>query len=290
VVTGNPGLALKPGAFRDELETEPAFRKDCQTPEIENGTWDETNVYEHLRLRVPLHQRLYQSAFDWLCLMEHYLLPTRLLDWSESILPALSFATRKRHDIDGEIIVLNAKRLNTRSKKHPTISTPTDGHVVIRAEMATTRSLTGLRLKSTVRAALAEEGLLQPDGSLPRNVWHSFLTPVAVFPSRLNDRMTYQASVFTLHGGKKYVPRLRRHYLGNTIPEPISLSDLDDDKEPPFLKRFSIPQCAKKPILEELFRLGIHEGTLFPEVDRQKSYLKTLWWFPDKTSREGGSG
>ncbi|HXH92270.1 MAG TPA: FRG domain-containing protein, partial [Thermoanaerobaculia bacterium] len=163
-----PGLKLEPGAFRGELAIDAALRKDPKTPEIEKGTWDETNVYEHLRLRVPLHQRLYQSAFDWLCLMEHYLLPTRLLDWSESILPALFFATRKRHDIPGELIVLNAKRLNNRSKKHPTISTPTDGHVVIRAEMATTRSLTGLRLKSTVRAALAEEGLLQANGGLPR--------------------------------------------------------------------------------------------------------------------------
>ncbi|HXH95249.1 MAG TPA: hypothetical protein VNN25_26985, partial [Thermoanaerobaculia bacterium] len=108
-----------------------------------------------------------------------------------------------------------------------------------------------------------------------------------VFPSRLNDRMTYQASVFTLHGGKKYVPSLRRHYLGNTIPEPISIAELDDDEQAPLIKRFSIPKCAKKPILEELFKLGIHEGTLFPEVDRQKSYLKTLWWFPDKTSTEG---
>jgi hypothetical protein len=277
------GLVLEPGAFRDELERVPgALRKNRKIPEIEKGTWDETNVYEHLRLRVPLHKHLYQSAFDWLCLMEHYLLPTRLLDWSESILPALFFATRKHPDIDGEIIVLNAKRLNSKSKKHPTISTPTDGHVVIRAEMATTRSLTTLRLKATVREALAEAGLLRADGSLPRNVWHSFLTPIAVFPSRLNDRMTYQASVFTVHGGKKYVPSLRRHYLGDTIPEPISISELDDDARAPLLKRYSIPSGAKKRIQDQLFKLGIHEGTLFPEVDRQRSYLKTLWWFPEK--------
>jgi hypothetical protein len=277
------GLTLEPGAFRNELEIEPgALRKNRQIPEIQKGTWDETNVYEHLRLRVPLHQRLYQSAFDWLCLMNHYLLPTRLLDWSESILSALFFATRKGPDDNGELIVLNAKRLNRKSKKHPTISTPTDGHVVIRAEMATTRSLTTLCHKTTVRAALADEGLLRADGSLPRDVWHSFLTPIAVFPSRLNDRMTYQASVFTVNGGKKYVPRLRRHYLGDTIPKPISISDLDDDEHAPLIKRYSIPSDAKKPIHDELFKLGIHEGTLFPEVDRQRSYLKTLWWFPEK--------
>lgn len=135
------GLELKPQVFRDYLPP----REQVILPFISrcdgNGSWDETNVYEHLKLRVPIHEHTYHTAFDWLCLMQHYSVPTRLLDWSESILHALYFAVKERgDDDDGELFALNAHRLNSRTKRRPTISTPEDYHVVIRAEMATTRS------------------------------------------------------------------------------------------------------------------------------------------------------
>src|ERR1051326_1017608 len=155
------------GHSRDCMTLQPrAFRPKIKLTDQDHGWWDETNVYELLRLRVPLQRRIYQSAFDWLCLMQHYSLPTRLLDWSESILPALYFAAREDTDEDGALIVLNAKRLNRQSKSHPTISTPSDGHVIIRAEMATTRSASTLCRKTTVQTARAEEGKKKKKGWL----------------------------------------------------------------------------------------------------------------------------
>ena len=39
----------------------------------------------------------------------------------------------------------------------------------------------------------------------------------------------------------------------------------------------------KEEILNDLFLLGIHEGSLFPEIDRQAVYLEKLWKFGKKT-------
>lgn len=244
------------------------------------GAWDETNLFEHLRVRVPSHQRTYRSAFEWLCLMQHYSVPTRLLDWSESLLPALYFAVRDDPDDAGELIVLNARRLNRDVKDRPTLSPPDEGPVVVRAEMAWTRIASKLRRKKTVVAALDEIGVPAAE---PGNTWiEPFLTPLAVFPNRLNDRMVFQSSVFTLHGGKTYPKGMARHYAPDTIPAPVTIDELNGrERQQPLLKRFSISPRAKRQIVRDLFLLGIHEGTLFPEVDRQAVYLDNLWWYPE---------
>lgn len=247
----------------------------------QSGSWEETNLYEHLRVRVPALQRTYRSAFDWLCMMQHYCVPTRLLDWSESLLPALYFAVKDDPNSTGELIMLNARRLNRDVKDRPTLSPPDEGPVVIRSEMAWTRSAAKLRRKKTVVAALEEIGPGAID--VGDNWLKHFCTPLAVFPNRLNDRMVFQASVFTLHGGKTYPKGMERHYRGDTIPPPMTIDELNErERDQPLLKRFPIKPPVKRRMLRDLFLLGIHEGTLFPEVDRQAVYLEDLWWYRER--------
>lgn len=246
------------------------------------GCWDETNIFEHLKVRAPSHQLTYHTAFDWLCLMQHYEVPTRLLDWSEYILPALYFAVKDHDEQDGELIVLNARCLNE-DKNLPSIFPPNEAQVVIRAEMAWTRKASKLRHKQTVVEALAEESIAAPPRGLE---WlNQFRAPIAVFPSRLNDRMVFQSSVFTLHGGKEYPEGMRAYYRGNDIPGPITLDQINEKRAPErILRRYKIPSGAKGKILKDLSLLGIHEATLFPEVDRQAIYLQELWWHSQGTS------
>ncbi len=51
---------------------------------------------------------------EWLFIMQHYRLPTRLLDWSESILVALYFAAKENFEDDGVVFALSTHELNKR--------------------------------------------------------------------------------------------------------------------------------------------------------------------------------
>ena len=57
----------------------------------------------------------WSQSLHWLSLMQHYGLPTRLLDWSRSPLTALYFAVQVEHlhDSDGAVWGLATARLNT---------------------------------------------------------------------------------------------------------------------------------------------------------------------------------
>lgn len=273
------GRLLTPHVFRmiEVKESDEMLKTSHLSNPTRGDIWDESNLFEHLRLRVPHYRQTHTTALDWLCLMQHYSLPTRLLDWSESLLPALYFAVREDLDKPGELIVLNARRLNAKSKSRPTLSTANDPSVIIRAEMASFRDTTRLKRHPDVIAASRKAGI-----NLEDNGWlEPFRKPLAFLPYRSNDRMVFQASVFTIHGGKLYPEEMKKSYKDELIPEPISLETLDESAAEGrcILKRYLIPAEFKEEILADLLLLGIHEGTLFPEIDHQAAYLKTMWRF-----------
>lgn len=230
---------------------------------------DETNLYTHSRVRLPDYHVRYRERFDWLCLMQHYDLATRLLDWSESLLIALYFAVRganlpNREEKSAALVVLNARRLNRSATRRYNISNPESREVKLRAEMTFHRD------RPRLEESLKEQGFRRRLDTFKLD------QPVAVYPNRLNERMIFQSSVFTLHGGKVYrgddsTPRKQR------LPKPVALEDVRDKEKVPILRYYEIsPDCARK-IEDGLFKLGIHEGSLFPEIDKQAVYLQRIW-------------
>ena len=78
-------------------------------PSVNRGRWSpdkEIHLMNMFKSRaVPYLNQLPQSYWEWLFLMQHYKVPTRLLDWTESALIALAFAVHERKD---EHITANA--------------------------------------------------------------------------------------------------------------------------------------------------------------------------------------
>lgn len=135
-----------------------------------------------------------RSEFEWLFLMQHYRLPTRLLDWTESPLTALFFAVEQCPTKDGALWCLDPIALN---------------------EIANIKFDLGVEIP-----AFDHDDIM--DNYLPTRIASektSKLNPIAAMASRNSPRISAQLGVFTIThrdhlpieslGTKKHVWRLR---------------------------------------------------------------------------------
>ena len=86
----------------------------------ENGLGRESDLIARFKQNASLLlPSLPRNDWDWLTIMQHYRVPTRLLDWSESPLVALYFAVVPHSHSDGAVWVLEPTALNRASNIAP---------------------------------------------------------------------------------------------------------------------------------------------------------------------------
>lgn len=305
--------------FRGQCRQHRLIPSIFRTPQIDGkdvqkAWYDESMMIQHFRQRNPSYEETYRIPFDLLCLLQHYHLPTRLLDWTESILIALYFAVgnEQADEVDGQLFALNARRLNSLTRLHDKekgyICGSESIDVAIRSAMASARGEKDLRYVFQRNRSLDIIEEINQGSEFEKSDIHSFklwlggdrrigpqhnpnlakllTSPVAVFPNRLNPRMTSQLSMVLLFGGKRGGPAK----ASGDEDKPLSslLHDVRDPEEldgeqnaaKKFLVRFCIPRKRKRKLRDQLRGVGMHEAALFPELDHIGSYVRKEWTFP----------
>jgi len=169
-----------------------------------------------------------KSYLQWLILMQHHGLQTRLIDWTESTLVALYFAVRDyKKKCDAAVWILHPWNLNN-------VSIDTHGIPWYKSEI------------------LKKYQLTEKDSSFTRRVKASL--PAAFRPSRNFARIVAQRGMFTIHGS-----------LDIGLDELIDHQDSYPNER--FLTKIIIDGDSKLSILRQLYYSGITESVLFPELD-----------------------
>lgn len=251
-VFGGIGHWFNPSVFKPWFRGQSDSNKP-PTPSIlrsDLGGKREFNLATNFRLKAQAYSQTPETARldQWLILMQHHGVLTRLLDWTESPLAGLFFAVSKFIDkpeskIDSEpgVWVLNPFELNrfsfpeiSKNGAFPNTWTPP-----------------------------ADENFKIAFGTAVKPT----LYPFAFLPSFIHPRVASQKSCFTIHGTDKSDFEV--------IGESTELI-----KQKYFLK-YHIPKKSIKPIIHNLFFRGVTFTSLFPDLDNLAKDLKYQFSVPE---------
>jgi FRG domain len=226
----NPGFPW----WRGESKSFPEFK-----PSVFREKHDvhyEQNMIGHFRQLAPArYQNVPERSdhFGWLFLMQHYRLPTRLLDWTESPLVAAFFAVEDQanNSDDGCLYAVDPGVLND--------------------------------------VQFGQKGILLPnnkDGIPFEHIRSAFFESVedvdsvaAILPSQIDSRMMLQLSCFTVHGSGKSIrdiPNSDKFSIKYIVPAKSKANLLAE------LQLFGIRESTLFPDLDHLAKeLRIREYT-----------------------------
>ncbi|MEN4752947.1 FRG domain-containing protein [Pseudomonas sp. Ps21-P2] len=204
-------------------------------------------------------------TLDRLVRMQHYSLPSRLLDITSNPLIGLYFACKSNPDVEGEVIVLTMEQGQIKYFDSDTASCIANlTRVSMESRDAIDFSSNDIRkfnrqkpIKQLLHFIKEEkpffEGRLEP---------RHLRSVICVKGKHTNSRIAFQSGAFLLFGDEAF---------------------LDEDGTPDIsVKRIAVTN--KKDILRELDQLSINESTVFPYIENSARYIAQKFAFRDVDS------
>lgn len=248
----NPSFQIWPSVFRD------------------NNLQKEAQMVEELKRIAPQEFSACSSQLDYLIKMQHYGLPTRLLDVTFNPLVALFFACYDRQS-QGQYGMVYTFAAHVHSCDDPLIT----NNVMLSTYSGSTSA-------DLAKHFHVNSNFLNPDGKSDREALRHLFGKeyYAIAPPLNHERIRRQQGGFLLFG-------LNFEKQKNPFQkEAFKLYNFSEVINDNVIFQLGIRPDHKDAILDELDSIGINPSFLFPELEHQAAYVKQKYCYSSTNNKK----
>lgn len=225
---------------------------------------NEKVIYQELLINCPQDFKGYDHHIDYLVKMQHYSLPTRLLDITGNPLVALYFACCSNPKDIGEVFVFSPKAKEIKYENSDTVAMISTLPLFSYEEQIELMDClfmsqkTGNKISSNIIERFIHEIQTEKPGFVDRLNSEDLSSCYIVLPQKDNNRIVKQDGAFIICGVNEHPETIINQKLRLFINgKPVLI----------FIKN-------KKNILNDLDLLSVNQSTLFPEIDKVSEYIR----------------